>query len=231
MELASTCRGLGLAVTVVDMIPPMSKLLGRSMAVRVVAAAEVLGVRTVVSPGGVQLLGEPVPWGVQCADGQTLRADVVVSAVGDLPNVEWLADSGLALGGGVHVDSRCQAADRVFAAGDVAAVKDPSSTAAYRLPTFTNAVEQGRIAALGMLHGRDAPPHEPSRYMWTEQFDLDIKMAGAAGPIGEPAVVEGDLDQMVALLAWPDGGSATTLMSVNYRVPVARLKRGVAAIG
>lgn len=226
MEVASTCAGLGLSVTVVDMVPPMSRLLGSSIARRVVMAANLAGVRVKESPGGVQLLGQPHPSGVLCADGTTLTADAVISAVGDVPNVEWLTGSGLRLRAGVIIDDRCRAAERVFAAGDVTTPEGHGGGAA-RLPTFTNAVEQGRIAALAMLYGADGPRHEPSRYMWTEQFALDIKMAGAAGPVGEPQVVEGDLAAMSALLAWPDMESATTVMSVNFRIPVARLKRGV----
>jgi 3-phenylpropionate/trans-cinnamate dioxygenase ferredoxin reductase component len=227
MEIASTCLKLGLAVTVVDIVLPMTKLLGTSIAARVVSIAERAGLRIVVSPGGVTLVGSPEPCGALCSDGRLLTADVVISAVGDEPNIEWLDDSGLGLNSGVLVDERCQASEHVFAAGDVAATTSQATGQVRRSPTFTNAVEQGRVAALGMLHGEDAPSHQPSRYMWTEQFDLDIKMAGAMGPFGDPTVVEGDIDSMSALLAWPGAGAATTLMSVNFKIPVARLKRGV----
>ena len=63
------------------------------------------GVRIVVTDGGVRLLGAPTPTGVELVDGTRLEADLVVSAVGDVPNVEWLAGSGVQVHGGIVVDA------------------------------------------------------------------------------------------------------------------------------
>jgi NADPH-dependent 2,4-dienoyl-CoA reductase/sulfur reductase-like enzyme len=98
-----------------------------------------------------------------------------VSAVGDVPNVEWLTGSGVPLSGGVVVDERCRVSPHVVAAGDVA-VLATGDGALSRIPSWTNAVEQARAAVLGLLHGDDAPEYRPSRYAWTEQFGLDVKV-------------------------------------------------------
>ena len=54
----------------------------------------------------MRLLGSPTPTGVELVDGTRLEADLVVSTVGDVANVEWLAGSGVQLAGGVVVDYR-----------------------------------------------------------------------------------------------------------------------------
>lgn len=225
MEIASTCRDLGKHVTVVDIAPPLDALIGPYVGALVRESAERAGCRIVVAQG-VTLLGSPRPSGVVTADGRRFEADLVVTAVGDVPNVEWLAGSGLRIGRGVHVDERCRVAPGIVAAGDVAACPHLSSgQAPARIPTWTNAVEQARVAALALLHGDDAPSYRPSRYGWTEQFGWDLKMVGDAAPAGEPTVLDGDLTTGHAVLAWPDAQVRRTVMSVNHPTPPAKLKR------
>lgn len=224
MEIASTARALGKAVTVVDLAPPLDRLLGTAVGGYVRSVAERAGVRFVLTRGGVRLLGTPFPTGVETADGQRLEADLIVSAVGDVPNVEWLAGSGLPVAGGVLVDERCRVSPHVVAAGDVA-VLTTGDGALTRIPSWTNAVEQARAAAMSLLHGDDAPAYRPSRYSWTEQFELDVKMVGSGDPQGEPAVLDGSLAAGAALLAWPDTVTPQTVVAVNHPTPPAKLKR------
>jgi 3-phenylpropionate/trans-cinnamate dioxygenase ferredoxin reductase component len=224
MEIASTCRELGREVTVVDLAPPLDRLLGTTVGRYVRAVAERTGVRIVLAHGGVRLLGEPTPTAVEMSDGQRLEADLVVSAVGDIPNVEWLAGSGVPLSGGVVVDERCRVSPRIVAAGDVTVIATDDG-ALSRVPSWTNAVEQGRAAARALMHGDDAPEYGPSLYFWTEQFGLDVKMVGPLDPQGEPAILDGGLDEDSALLAWPDSTTPRQVVAVNHHTPPAKLKR------
>ena len=128
MEIASTARALGKDVTVVDLAPPLDRLLGAVVGRHVRSVAAQAGVRIVVTDGGVRLLGTPTPTGVELVDGTRLEADLVVSAVGDVPNVEWLAGSGVRLHGGIVVDASCRVAPGVVAAGDVAVVPGGDGT-------------------------------------------------------------------------------------------------------
>ena len=224
MEVASTCRKLGKQVTVVDLAPPLDRLLGAVVGSYVRSVAADAGVRIVVTDGGVRLLGAPTPTGVELVDGSRLEADLVVSAVGDVPNVEWLAGSGVQLHGGVVVDAHCRVAPNVVAAGDVTVIAAGDGELT-RSPHWTNAVDQARAAVRVLLHGDQAPPYRPSQYCWTEQFDLDVKMVGALDPQGEPAVLDGSLDQGDTLLAWPDATAPRTVVAVNHHTPPAKLKR------
>lgn len=224
MEIASTARRLGKEVTVVDQAPPLDRLLGASVGGFVRSVATQAGVRIVVTDAGVRLLGSPVPTGVELVDGARLEADLVVSAVGDVPNVEWLAGSGVQVRGGIVVDEHCRVAPDVVAAGDVTVTVNGDGQM-IRSPHWTAAVEQARAAVRALLHGDAAAPYEPSQYCWTEQFGLDVKLVGDLDPQGGPAVLDGSLVARSALLAWPDAVAPRTVLAVNHPTPPAKLKR------
>ncbi|MFF3373949.1 NAD(P)/FAD-dependent oxidoreductase [Streptomyces sp. NPDC002680] len=217
MEVATTCRALGLETTVVDLAPPLRRLLGPWLADLAVTAARDHGIRVLVAPDGVAVLDEHR---VRCGDS-VLEADVIVCAVGDVPNTDWLRDSGLPLDseGGVAADACCRVAPGVVAAGDVV------SRQGRRAPHWTNAVEQGRAAALGLLHGESARPYRPDPYFWTEQSGLDIKISGELPLTGAPEVLAGSVDARSALLTWHHDSGTTTAVAVNHRLPVIKLKR------
>ncbi|MFD5593966.1 NAD(P)/FAD-dependent oxidoreductase [Streptomyces griseorubiginosus] len=217
MEIATTCRTLGLDVTVIDLVPPLLRLLGPWLADLAVAAARDHGIRVRVAPDGVDVLGEHR---VRCGDS-VLEADVIVCAVGDVPNTDWLKDSGLPLdaGGGLIADACCRVAPGVVAAGDVV------SRQGRRTPHWTNAVEQGRASVAGLLHGASNPPYRPDPYFWTEQCGLDIKISGELPLSGAPEVLAGSVNDRSALLRWRHDGGAATAVAVNHRLPVIKLKR------
>lgn len=227
MEIASTLNAMGKSVTVLDREPPLVRLVGESVASRVEEVAQSAGVRFHVDPGGASLFGEPGarPRGARTASGRVFEADLVVSAVGDVPNVEWLAGSGLDVMGGVKVDSRSRVRDDIVAAGDVAR-RTTTDGGTERIPTWTNAVDQARAAARALLRGDEAATYEPSCYAWTEQFGLDIKVSGRSASdtdlIAEPEwwCAEGG-----ALLRWGPEGTARRVLSWNHPVRPAQLKR------
>ncbi|MFC9553747.1 NAD(P)/FAD-dependent oxidoreductase [Rhodococcus sp. NPDC056960] len=224
MEVASTCHDLGKAVTVVDLAPPLERLLGPDVAKYVRTTAMSMGVTMVVADGGVRLIGAPKPAGVELVDGRRLEADLVITAIGDCANVEWLAGSGVAVHGGVVVDERCRVRENIVAAGDVA-VMTTATGEFIKTPSWSNAVDQARTAARALLHGTNTPAYRASDYFWTEQFGLDIKMVGEQGPRSHYAVLEGNLSDGRALMSWQRTDRHRTLLAVNHRIPPAKLKK------
>jgi NADPH-dependent 2,4-dienoyl-CoA reductase/sulfur reductase-like enzyme len=89
-------------------------------------------------------------------NGQSLDADLVISATGVKPNVAFLKDSGIKTDFGVVVDEHLKSSvDGVYAAGDVAEGKD-FSTGGYSVQAIQpTAADHGRIAATNMA-GREA---------------------------------------------------------------------------
>jgi 3-phenylpropionate/trans-cinnamate dioxygenase ferredoxin reductase subunit len=225
MEIASACRELDIDVTVVDREPLLIPQLGTFLAAMMTDAARDHGVRVVISPGGVELIGDGRITGVRLADGTALDADLVVTSAGCVPNVEWLAGSGIEASRGVLVDDRCRVAPGVVAAGDVVAFRHSAGAPPRRTPQWASAIDQARVAAAALVHGDAATAHTPAPFFWTEAFGLTVKVCGPLPAHGEPAVLAGSLDDRSALLQWHDDGRPVVAATVNHRMPVAKLRR------
>lgn len=221
MEIASTLIDCGITVTVVTHRPPLSQLLGTWLSSYIVEVAKEAGVRFTVTDGPVELNGTPVS-GVRLGDGTLLSADLVISAVGDIANTEWLAESGLRIEGGVNVDEHCLAAPGIVAAGDVA-IREMPSGVLMRTPHWSNAIVQARTAALSLLDPHSYT-HTPDHYFWTEQFGLDVKIAGELPLNGEPFEAREKPAGRSMLLNWLEGDMTTAVAAMNYRIPVARMR-------
>lgn len=90
--------------------------------------------------------------GILTKSGARIPCDLVVTAIGSEPVIDYLAESGLACGRGVRVDhSMRTSAPDVFAAGDVAEVTDTITGQLRILGQWYPAIQQGRIAAYAML--------------------------------------------------------------------------------
>ena len=94
---------------------------------------------------------------VVVTDGEPIEADLVISAVGVRPNVDFLAGTGVEIRAGIVVDGRLQTSVHdIYAAGDVAEGRD-FSTGGYAVHAVQpTAADHARIAALNMA-GLSAP--------------------------------------------------------------------------
>jgi NADPH-dependent 2,4-dienoyl-CoA reductase/sulfur reductase-like enzyme len=163
-EVASTARGLGIDVTVVEALPvPLEGPLGPAMG-RVCASLHAdHGTRLLTGTGVARLDGDDRVTAVQLLDGRRLPADVVVVGIGAQPNVEWLEGSGLELRGGIATDARgVTSIPGVVAVGDCGApwCETPWSEKGgrhVRAEHWTHALEQP-AAAVAALLGTDTAP-------------------------------------------------------------------------
>jgi 3-phenylpropionate/trans-cinnamate dioxygenase ferredoxin reductase subunit len=199
MEVASGALEAGCRVTLVANGPPMVRHLGAHLGARITSAAIARGLTLIVAPDArvVERDGRSV---VGRTDGSVVDGDLLLTAVGDIPNTEWLADSGLGCIGGLAVDTRGRLRREIVAAGDVAAV--PTASGHARSPIWHSAIEQARVAAVALLHGDAAPELRARPYFWTEQFDLTVRVAGRTPLAGEPEFIDGDDPAGPALLRW-----------------------------
>ncbi|MEU5880503.1 FAD-dependent oxidoreductase [Spirillospora sp. NPDC047279] len=225
MEVVSACVRRGVDVTVVDVEPPLRRLLGPYLSEVTLARARAAGVDVRVDPRGVTLLGDPVT-GVRFGDGTTLTADLVVTCAGDVANTGWLAGSGLEVTSGVVIDAAGRTSrPGVHAAGDVVAVRTPRGP--VRRPFWANAVRQGRVAAHGILGVPDAPAVFDD-YFWTEILGGVVKIIGDLPLEGEPQVLEGSLAEG-AVLSWPGRDGGSTVVAWGLKRPLPRLRALAAA--
>jgi NADPH-dependent 2,4-dienoyl-CoA reductase/sulfur reductase-like enzyme len=213
-EIAATARTLGVDVTMAGpQAAPMAAQLGPLVGSVLGALHADRGVRLRLGTGVAGLTGQDGRVaGVRLTTGEELPADVVVVAVGGVPATEWLAGSGLELANGVVCDSRCRAADGIYAVGDVARWHDEHSGTPVRLENRTNATEQAAAVAAGIL-GADEP-YRPVPYFWTDQFDVKIQVHGTVPADAEATIVDGDVaagrfvvryrrnDRTVGIVGW-----------------------------
>src|SRR5439155_12571698 len=125
-EVAATCRGRGLDVTVLEALAqPMVRGLGPELGAVIADMHRDHGVdlRTSVQVDAIE--GRHRVERVRLGDGSTVDADVVVVGVGVMPDTAWLEGSGLTLDNGVVCDATCQAAPGIVAAGDITRWPNP----------------------------------------------------------------------------------------------------------
>ncbi|WP_411719888.1 NAD(P)/FAD-dependent oxidoreductase [Mycetocola sp.] len=226
MEIASGCLAAGCAVTLASRDEPLIRQLGFHLSQVFLSGARRSRLRLASSPAVDVRHGDGVSR-VALADGTELEAELVISAVGDAPNTEWLQSSGLLVNGELTVDSRGRVRPDIVAAGDLAAF--PTSRGIQRIPLWTSAIEQGKVAALALVKGDEAPELDFTPYFWTEQFGLSLKASGFLPLAGLPEVLEGDPQENRALLRWSHDDGSGTAVAINYRIPIPRLRRLSAA--
>ncbi|WP_053719765.1 NAD(P)/FAD-dependent oxidoreductase [Saccharothrix sp. NRRL B-16348] len=192
-EVAATARGLGLDVTLAGPQPaPLAAQLGPLASGLLSDLHAEHGVRLRLGAAVLGLTGEAGRvTGVRLDTGDVLPADVVVVALGAVPNTDWLVDSGLLLDNGVVCDAGCRAADGVYAVGDVARWHHEHLGALLRLENRTNAAEQAAVVADNILGANRS--YTPVPYFWTDQFDARIQVFGTLPADAEVSIVDGDV--------------------------------------
>ncbi|MCB5293290.1 NAD(P)/FAD-dependent oxidoreductase [Arthrobacter sp. SO3] len=222
MEVASGCLHAGCEVTVVSDVKPLSRQLGAHLADIFTSAAIRRGLR-VVGSGKARLIDHGAGTRVVLADGTEHAADLVVTAIGDEPNVGWLAGSDLLTNGSLRVDSRGRVRADIVAAGDVAFF--PTLRGMQRVPLWTSAIDQAKVAAVGLLQGDAAPELNFTPYFWTEGFGVSLKSVGFTPVAGTPDFCEPGRENGSVLMRWQNDDGSGTAAAVNYRIPIPKLRR------
>jgi 3-phenylpropionate/trans-cinnamate dioxygenase ferredoxin reductase subunit len=206
-EVAATARRAGVDVTLIDVAPQPLAPLGPELGARAAQLHREHGVDLRLGEGVTAVDAR----GVTLAGGDRVEAEVVLVALGAIPNTEWLQDSGLALDarGGVLCDGTLTSVtgDDVLAAGDVASWPHPlAGGAVVRVEHWTVAAEHGALAGRnaianpGQRDGHVAPP-----YFWSDQYDVKIQAVGFPARAATLEIVEEDGPRLVAEARAADG--------------------------
>jgi NAD(P)H-nitrite reductase large subunit len=116
--------------------------------------ANAIGLGAAPAPASVAA-APSAPMRVRLSTGQTLDADLVISATGVKPNIGFLQDSGVRCLVGVLTDEHLQTnVPGIYAAGDCAEAFDKVSGQTIVSAIQPNAAEQARVAALNMVGQR-----------------------------------------------------------------------------
>jgi 3-phenylpropionate/trans-cinnamate dioxygenase ferredoxin reductase subunit len=217
LEVASTACRLGAQVTVLE---AADRVLGRSAGPDIAAwltdrhrtqgTAIALGATVERFEAGAD--GRVAAVGL--ADGSVLPCDVALVGVGAQPCDELARAAGLRCDNGVVVDDRARtSAAGVHAIGDMTRRPLHPYPGLHRLESIPSAGEQAKQAVADLL-GLPAPKPEVP-WVWSDQFDLKLKIAGLPA-LAEKSVVRGDPDDDRFAVFHLDGaGSVVSVETVN----------------
>jgi 3-phenylpropionate/trans-cinnamate dioxygenase ferredoxin reductase component len=150
---------------------------------------------------------------VETKSGLCVGAELAVVGVGVLPNVDFLADSGLALDNGVLVDQRFETqAPGVFAAGDVANFFDPLYGRQRRIEHWSNANYQG--TEVGKVLAGSGSGYDTVSSFFSEVFGTTVKVFGDVSRFDE-LTTEGSLASGTLLSSYGESGRLVGALTVG----------------
>jgi 3-phenylpropionate/trans-cinnamate dioxygenase ferredoxin reductase subunit len=203
-ETAATARALGCAVHVVALDEePMVRPLGAEVGAAMRRRHEAQGVHFHLGHTIDAVNGDEHVESVSLSDGTQLPADVVIEAVGSVPNVEWLSGNGLDLTDGVLVDDAMRVSHAplpMVAAGDVARHPNalfgsvPRRVEHWNMPTETGRRAGRTLAALMAGQEPDLSPFTCMPSFWSDQYDYQLQSFGMPGLATRVEVVSGSVD-------------------------------------
>lgn len=227
-EVAASCRQRGLEVAMVEALGnPLEAALGAELGALVAGLHRAHGVRLETGAPVAALEGAGRVERVRLAGGRTLDADVVVVGIGVRPETDWLEGSGLTVRDGVVCDARCRAAPGVVAAGDVARWPHPRY-GELRIEHWTNAADQAGAAVAALLDGDAAPLFAPVPYVWSDQYDAKIVVAGRPRADDTMRVIEGSLAERRFVALFGRAGRLTGVAAIGPPRRVQPWRRALA---
>ena len=235
-EVAATARGLGCEVTIValdsePMIRPLGADLGRAMR----RHHEAHGVRFHLGRTVTEFLGEETITAAQLDDGTVVKTDLVLEAIGSIPNTEWLDGNGLDLSNGVLTDGYLRIIDAplpAVAVGDVARHPNalfPGET--YRIEHWNMPTEMGKFAGdtlATLLRGTD-PSGEAFQGLpsfWSDQYDLQLQSFGIPGIAQEYQLVDGSYDE-ACIVEYRNNSELVGVIGVNRTAELAPYRKAL----
>ncbi|HET9256807.1 MAG TPA: FAD-dependent oxidoreductase [Pseudonocardiaceae bacterium] len=227
-EVASSCRDLGLAVTLTHRgVAPLSGALGATVAHFTLGlhrdAGVDLRIATTVDTLDSDQTGQLRR--ARLSDGSAVDIDVAVVALGAVSNIDWLAGSGLLTDHhGLRCDAFCRVyttegefADAIYAAGDVAYWPHPLyHDRLVRLEHWGNAVEQARVAAHNMVHDSgELRVHDQLPSFWSNQFGVNVKAIGLPAAADQVVITQGSPAERKFVAAYGQKDRLVGALAVN----------------
>jgi 3-phenylpropionate/trans-cinnamate dioxygenase ferredoxin reductase subunit len=191
LEAAAVAAAMGMRVHVLEAAP---RLLARVAEPEISAFYTRLhkdnGVTLVTDSQMTGFVGDNAVRGVEMADGSVINADIVITGIGILPNIEIAEAAGLTVENGIVVNEVGQTSDaHIFAAGDCTSHPNDLLGRTMRLESVPNAIEQGKAVASAIC-GAPKPYHQVP-WFWSDQYDVKLQIAGVPLEIDQK-VLRGD---------------------------------------
>jgi len=141
---------------------------------------------------------------VTLAGGETIEADLVVTAIGAMPHDKLARAAGLQVENGILCSERGQTSDpAIYAVGDCAAWYDPQLGRHVRNEAVNPGQDQAKAVAAAIT-GADMPSRRLPRY-WSHQAAMQIQMAGDVHGSEMEAVLKAPVSGAFSVLGFKDG--------------------------
>jgi NADPH-dependent 2,4-dienoyl-CoA reductase/sulfur reductase-like enzyme len=227
-EVAGAARKRGIQVSLVDVLPrPMARHLGDEVGELFVDLHHRHGAKTYFGATVEFLASTENHVEVGLGDGTRLTADAAVVGLGTELNVEWLGST-LEMADGLICDefSRADVPHSVYAVGDVARWWHVGLGRHIRSEHWTNAVEQAAVVAHNIVHPEQLQAHAPVSYVWSNQYDWKIQIAGLPADGIAQHRVAGKDEQLAVLYGRPDDGLCGVL-TINWPAASVRGRKAL----
>jgi NADPH-dependent 2,4-dienoyl-CoA reductase/sulfur reductase-like enzyme/nitrite reductase/ring-hydroxylating ferredoxin subunit len=215
MEAAASLRERGLLVTLVAPDPvPLGRVLGKEVGGALRRLLERRGVTFRLE----SRVASVEPEAVRLEDGTVLPAGLVVAGLGISPNTAMLRGVTFRQDGGVDVDRALRVTGGLFAAGDVAGFPLHGDGERVRVEHWRVALQQGKVAAQGML-GR-AAAYDAVPYFWTIMFKKRVDYVGHAAD-WDGVQIDGDLEKPEFMAFYIKRGIVLAVAGMDRDRPMA----------
>ncbi len=215
LEIAATARGMGCAVTVLEMADRvMNRVVASNVSEYFEHEHRSQGVKIICNTRVVRFVGNGRAESVVCADGSVHPADLLVVGVGAIANTQLAAEAGLKCDNGIVVDETCRTSDpAIFAAGDCTSYFSPRYQSRVRLESVDNAFEQSKVAALNILQRPTAYERVP--WFWSDQYDNKLLIAGLSQGYDQQ-LTRGDPATRSFSVCYLKGGELLAVEAINH---------------
>ncbi|SFT73892.1 3-phenylpropionate/trans-cinnamate dioxygenase ferredoxin reductase subunit [Pseudovibrio denitrificans] len=220
LEVTAVAKGMGLDVVVLE---AQERLLKRVVSPDVSSFFHNLhagrGAELHCGTGVTSIEGEDGKvTGVKLADGTELPCDLVLSAVGAVPNSELAAAAGLDVDDGILVDGAGQTShEDVYACGDCVRFFSERYGRSIRLESVQNAIDQAKAVAVALTDPANDHSHDydPLPWFWSDQHNIKLQIAGLSNGYDE-AVLVGDTSADSFYVAYLEKGKLIAVDSINH---------------
>ena len=177
LEVAAAATAIGCTVTVLEVADRvMARCVPAAISARILAWHHAAGVQVHLGCALEAITPENECLRLSTSLGE-MEADLLLVAIGSVPNVELASEAGLATDSGILVDSVGRTSHgQIFAAGEVARIRQP---AGHHVRYETWQVAQYQPSAVAHALCGAEKPYLELPWHWTDQYRRNVQMFGA----------------------------------------------------
>ncbi|MBO0346563.1 FAD-dependent oxidoreductase [Roseibium sp. CAU 1637] len=179
LEVAAVAQTLGVEVTVLEAADrPLKRVVSPIISAFYTQLHTLKGVTLRLETGVQAIEGDAGKVsGVRVSDAEVVAADLVLVAIGALPNDDLAEAAGLDVDNGILVDGAGQTSDEdIYACGDCTRFFSTRYERSVRMESVQNAIDQAKIVAQSLI-GVEVD-YDPLPWFWSDQYHTKLQIAG-----------------------------------------------------